>query len=166
MRQLVVHIQVYRALLQLGCEWRMLSSYRIQCMWKPKPKTKEARGRSLGVVPKTPSGEAGAGDAVVRRDLDEKGAAGLGLGGIGAKARKEGCRVIAGLTLYKVREVSGRGVRFSAVFWFVCVFFVSVGVLCCVVLCFVFGLARPYVCVCCVLYLLFGVAVCYFLRVR
>ncbi|CAN0433212.1 unnamed protein product, partial [Discosporangium mesarthrocarpum] len=30
-----VMTEVYRALLQLGCVWKVLSSYRIRCSWKP-----------------------------------------------------------------------------------------------------------------------------------
>lgn len=80
--------QVYRALLQLGCEWRMLSSYRIQCMWKPDSDPTASRGVLKRGDFKIP-GEAG-------------GAGGQGKGG--ANGRDEGYRVIAGLTLYRVRD--------------------------------------------------------------
>ncbi|CAN0465850.1 unnamed protein product, partial [Laminaria digitata] len=39
-----VSTQVYRALLQLGCEWCLLSSYRIQCLWKPDAERPGPRG--------------------------------------------------------------------------------------------------------------------------
>ena len=27
--------EVYKALLQLGCEWKILDSYRVRCRWRP-----------------------------------------------------------------------------------------------------------------------------------
>lgn len=100
--------QVYRALLQLGCEWRMLSSYRIQCMWRPDNDTNGLRGpRQRGGLRTPPGGGVGYGGGIARRDVGGGGAAaaagGAALGGISVKGQREGYRVIAGLTLYKVR---------------------------------------------------------------
>lgn len=76
--------EVYRALLQLGCEWRVLSSYRIQCMWRP-----DADRSSLTGGFRTPPGGGRYG-----RDALSRG---------GGKSRDENYRVVAGLTLYKVQ---------------------------------------------------------------
>ncbi|CAN0266444.1 unnamed protein product [Ectocarpus sp. 6 AP-2014] len=57
-----VMTEVYRALLQLGCEWHLHSSYRIQCMWKPDAEPVMPRGglkRPGGL--RTPPGGAGQG---------------------------------------------------------------------------------------------------------
>ncbi|CAN0551693.1 unnamed protein product, partial [Ectocarpus sp. 12 AP-2014] len=68
-----VMTEVYRALLQLGCEWHLHSSYRIQCMWKPDAE---------------PGGQGTGGDR---------------LGTVGTGRWAEEYRVVAGLTLYKVQ---------------------------------------------------------------
>lgn len=95
----------------------MISSYRIQCMWKPDKDPTANRGSLQRGQFRMPGGRGGGGggrgeggggsssscgfgSTGLRRDGGEGGG---GLGGIGAKAREEGYRVIAGLTLYKVR---------------------------------------------------------------
>ena len=94
---------MYRALLQLGCEWCLLSSYRIQCLWKPDSERPGPRGSlPRGGFKNTP-GEAFAAGGLRRDGGGSGGQGGTTLAGIGAKAREEGYRVVAGLTLYKVR---------------------------------------------------------------
>ena len=80
----------------------MLSSYRIQCMWKPDVEPAARRGIQRGAL-LSPSGYASGGSK-------REGSHGVGgLGGIGTKLREGGYRVIAGLTLYKVCKSVGRG---------------------------------------------------------
>lgn len=99
----------------------MLSSYRIQCIWKPDKDPTAKRGslqRGQIRMPGSVGGGSGSGfgSAGLRRDGGEGGG---GLGGIGAKAREEGYRVIAGLTLYKVRILRANecGVIFMRIFF-------------------------------------------------
>eukprot|EP00903_Cladosiphon_okamuranus_P009268 g8843.t2 len=106
-----VMTEVYRALLQLGCEWHLHSSYRIQCMWKPdaEPPSPTIRGglKRGGGGLKTPPGGAGQGALLgggsdgLERGMSMTGAGGGGGGG--GRAQGDGYRVVAGLTLYKVQ---------------------------------------------------------------
>lgn len=102
--------QVYRALLQLGCEWHLHSSYRIQCMWKPDAELLSPRGslqRGAGRLRSSgggagQGGRLGGGGGILTSGGGGQGGHG-GVGGIGAKAEGKEYRVIAGLTLYKVQ---------------------------------------------------------------
>lgn len=86
----------------------MLSSYRIQCMWKPgaDPATVGANAAARGALKRSGMGYGaklpGGGVSVTEGAGAKKG---NGLGEVGTKVREEGYRVIAGLTLYKVRDL-------------------------------------------------------------
>ncbi|CAM9560844.1 unnamed protein product [Chrysoparadoxa australica] len=73
-----VMTEVYRALLQLGCEWSMKSSYRINCRWRPNLPSGGVFTMGLG---------------------GGHGQAPQGKGILGS-----GYRIIVGLTLYKVQQ--------------------------------------------------------------
>lgn len=75
----------------------MLSSYRIQCMWKPDSDPSTMRGTLKRAGYKMPVATASSG-------AESRGGVGGGLRGIGPNTREEGYRVIAGLTLYKVQH--------------------------------------------------------------
>lgn len=94
----VPYRQVYRALLQLGCEWRVLSSYRIHCLWRPdavRAPLHSFKTTRVGQVVKRGSGRLGCTAGVDEGD-------GGALPGSRAEMRNDGLRVVVGLTLYKV----------------------------------------------------------------
>ncbi|CBN77874.1 Serine/threonine protein kinase [Ectocarpus siliculosus] len=47
--------EVYRALIHLGCDWRVISSYKIHCRWKPNTPTPPNKAPFLSVSTSCPS---------------------------------------------------------------------------------------------------------------